>query len=55
MAQPIYECPFCDAPAWRTRYTLWKHIHECLRKKRDYIPDLTPQPIGSKDKQVLTA
>jgi hypothetical protein len=34
----MFTCPFCDAPAWRTRYMLWKHIHECLRKKQQYNP-----------------
>ncbi len=33
LAQPMFECPFCAAPAWRTRYMLWKHMHECMRKK----------------------
>ncbi|MCW3996016.1 MAG: hypothetical protein NWE98_07705 [Candidatus Bathyarchaeota archaeon] len=34
MTQPLFTCPFCDAPPWRTRYMLWKHMHECLRKKQ---------------------
>ncbi|NLF89053.1 hypothetical protein GX563_09555 [Candidatus Bathyarchaeota archaeon] len=48
MAQPIYSCPFCNHPPWRTRYMLWKHIHECLRMQREYIPDVTP-PIAGLD------
>ncbi|MGE5556008.1 MAG: hypothetical protein ACM3UY_07095 [Methanocella sp.] len=56
MNQPIYECPFCDDSAWRSRYLLWRHIHECLRKQQDYIQDLTPPtaPIKVNEKMTLT-
>lgn len=32
LLEPVYVCPFCDAPAWRSRYVFWWHMHECLCK-----------------------
>lgn len=36
--QPVFRCPFCKEPAFRTRYMLWRHMHECMQKKKQYEP-----------------
>lgn len=56
MGQPMYECPFCDTSAWRTRMMLWKHMHECLRRKQEYIPDVNTQGVNvDREAMVVTA
>jgi hypothetical protein len=30
VVEPVFVCPFCDAPAWRSRYVLWWHMHGCI-------------------------
>ncbi|MFA5573044.1 MAG: hypothetical protein GX799_03910 [Crenarchaeota archaeon] len=54
MHQPMYECPFCNEPALRTRYLFWRHIHECLRKQATLMPDITiPQSLTDKENLTL--
>ncbi|MCW4003360.1 MAG: hypothetical protein NWE95_05550 [Candidatus Bathyarchaeota archaeon] len=38
MMQLVFRCPFCKAPAFRTRYMLWRHMHECMRKRKQDDP-----------------
>ncbi|MCW3999459.1 MAG: hypothetical protein NWE93_04405 [Candidatus Bathyarchaeota archaeon] len=43
MQQANYKCPFCDeAPAWRTRYMLWKHMHQCLQRLKQVMEGPAP-------------